>query len=330
MVGNLLRRLVVAVAVLFLLGAGDPAAAQTIKVVGWNVESGDSDAQTLAQRVRDFQGVDVWGFSEVQNAATATTLRTAAAHNENANFRRVLGTTGGEDRLLIVYNNSRLEKLDDFELEEINIEDRVRAPLVAEFRVRATGRRFLFMVNHLYRGSAEGRHEQSRLLNQWGREQELPVIAVGDYNYDWNVNNGDNNHDDGFDFITEDSVFRWVRPPTLVRSQCSFNSVLDFVFTTGVAQSWVSSSEIVARNTDCPDNASSSDHRPVQATFTIPQADGPSPMTESAAQPAPADAAPTNRQILERIEAIEAEMRRLRDLLRPYTRNDERGTMNYE
>lgn len=40
------------------------------------------------------------------------------------------------------------------------------------------------MVNHLYRGSASGRHTQSKKLNQWARSQDVPVIAVGDYNFD--------------------------------------------------------------------------------------------------------------------------------------------------
>ncbi|MBL7042341.1 MAG: hypothetical protein ISR77_27135 [Pirellulaceae bacterium] len=40
------------------------------------------------------------------------------------------------------------------------------------------------MVNHLYRGSASGPHTRSKKLNQWARSQDVPVIAVGDYNFD--------------------------------------------------------------------------------------------------------------------------------------------------
>jgi hypothetical protein len=42
-------------------------------------------------------------------------------------------------------------------------------PLVAHFRFKPAGAKFLFMVNHLYRSKAERRHEQARLLNEWAR-----------------------------------------------------------------------------------------------------------------------------------------------------------------
>jgi hypothetical protein len=39
--------------------------AQTVTVVSWNVESGGSDNETIRQRMASFQGVDLWGLSEV-------------------------------------------------------------------------------------------------------------------------------------------------------------------------------------------------------------------------------------------------------------------------
>ena len=38
------------------------------------------------------------------------------------------------------------------------------------------------MVNHLYRTKEARRHLQADLLNEWASQQQLPVIAVGDYN----------------------------------------------------------------------------------------------------------------------------------------------------
>jgi hypothetical protein len=42
-------------------------------------------------------------------------------------------------------------------------------------------------------------------------------------------------HDRGYDLLTAEGVFAWGRPPLLIRTQCSFDSVLDFVFVAGVA-----------------------------------------------------------------------------------------------
>jgi hypothetical protein len=169
--------------------------AQALRVVGFNVESGGARPDVVDDLVRAAQGVDLWGFSEVQDDTWGMLFEQPAEDGEAADFQRILGITGGGDRLLIVYNGDRLDLVRQFELTDINIKGRVRAPLVAHFRLKPAGSEFLFMVNHLYRSNAEGRHEQARLLNAWAREQTIPVIAVGDYNFDWGVTNGETMHD---------------------------------------------------------------------------------------------------------------------------------------
>jgi hypothetical protein len=173
------------------------------------------------------QGLDIWGSSKVQDAIWATMFAQVAAQGETGEFASILGSTGGGDRLLIVYNHDRFEVVRQFELPHINIEGRVRAPLVAHFRLKPAGPEFLFMVNHLYRGNAPAQHEQARLLNAWPREQSLPVIAVGDYNFDWDVMNGETVHDQGYDLLTADGSFAWIWPAHLIRTQCLLNSILD-------------------------------------------------------------------------------------------------------
>jgi hypothetical protein len=49
---------------------GGYAQAQRLIVVGWNIESGGATDAAVAQRVRSFQGVDLWGLAEVQNDAS--------------------------------------------------------------------------------------------------------------------------------------------------------------------------------------------------------------------------------------------------------------------
>jgi hypothetical protein len=281
-------------------GAGQ---AETLRVVGFNVESGGADPAVVDDIIARLQGVDVWGFSEVQNATWANLFKTAAEDGEGANFVQVLGTTGGGDRLLIVYDSDRLDLVRQFELDHINLEGQVRAPLIAHFKFKATEAAFLFMVNHLYRTDNEARHEQARLLNAWAREQMLPIIAVGDYNYDWDVAQGEMNHDHGFDVMTTDDIFVWIRPEFLVATQCSrqFNSVLDFVFAAGGAKAWQGSSEILERQAEyCPDTNATSDHRPVLATFTL-----------SGTSPEPGG----RRELLERVGRIERELRELKVLI---------------
>lgn len=285
-----------------VIGQADP---NTIVVISWNLESGGINANVVANRIGGFQDVDLWGFSEV-GAQDAEVFEAGAEVGENANYEGILGTTGAGDRLLIVYDADRFEKLGEEQLSDINLGGNVRAPLIGHFRERETGLEFLFMVNHLYRGNVSRRHEQARLLNEWAAGQTLPVIAVGDYNFDYDVNTED--HDLGFDNITVNDVFRWVRPDVLVLTQCSatssgtcqFNSVLDFVFVSGSAQSWQSESVIIVEPGDLPDDSTTSDHRPVSGTFN------------TAAQPT---GTVTREMLLEQIEQLEAELAALRALV---------------
>jgi hypothetical protein len=242
-------------------------------VLGFNVESGGSDAQVVADEIVSvIQGEALLGFAEVESEATAELL-VAAAADEGQVLRFVLGTTGYSDRLVLAWDDAVFSLDASEELDDINVGGTVRAPLVGEMTHRESGLAFLFVVNHLWRTDDGARHEQAELLNAWGREQTAPVVMVGDYNLDWEIDTGD--HDRGYDELTADGVFEWVQPATLLKTQCSsfYESVLDFVFVGGAARDWTASSEILRPSNEyCSPvyEETFSDHRPVRASFTIP------------------------------------------------------------
>lgn len=290
---------------LLALGIAASAWGQNLTVAGFNVESGAANPNVIAEQIGPLDGIDLWGFSEVKNSTDARALQQGAEDGESGTFESILGTTGGQDRLLIVYNSERLERLASGELHDLNIGGSVRAPLWARFRMKPSGPEFIFMVNHLYRGNTAGRHAQAQGLNQWVQSQTVPVIATGDYNFDWHFQTGDTNHDRGFDLMTAGGLFRWVRPPDpLVPTNCSgHRSVLDFVFVSGEAQSWQAESEILFPEASyCPDTPSTSDHRPVLARFDLAREEPPPPPSGKEA-------------VLRKIEALERELSELRALV---------------
>ena len=164
-----------------------------------------------------------------------------------------------------------------FELHRINVSGTVRAPLVGHFKVTGTTVEFLFVVNHLYRSKSERRWEQAQLLNRWAAQQAYPIVAVGDYNFDWDVDDGDVDHDQGYEEMVADGHFSWIRPSQLKKTQASpsYDSVLDFIFLGGDSWTWQAKSKILKRdasdNNDdhFPDTDQTSDHRPVMATINI-------------------------------------------------------------
>jgi len=106
------RRTVVAVAMLVSLWAGS-GWAQALGVVGF--------PDIVDDLMRAAQGVDLCGFSEVQADTWARLFEHAAEDREAVDFQRILGTTGGGDRLLIVYNGDRFDVVSHFELTDANI-----------------------------------------------------------------------------------------------------------------------------------------------------------------------------------------------------------------
>jgi hypothetical protein len=53
--------------------------AQALRVVGFNVESGGARPDVVDDLIAEAQGVNLWGFSEVQDAIWATMFAQAAA-----------------------------------------------------------------------------------------------------------------------------------------------------------------------------------------------------------------------------------------------------------
>jgi len=255
------------------------ANAETLRFVAFNVESGGAHPSKISEQIRTLGSVDVWGFSEVKNFSWAMQFKAAAMDSTGLEYRFEFGTTGGGDRLVLLYNQDKLELLEKEELHEINPEGRVRAPLVGKFRVKATGDEFFAMVNHLYRKRSDLRSQQARQIRQWADTKDIPVIALGDFNFDWE---SDDDHGQGFDAITNNDVFKWIKPEnafvngTVLPTQChnDFRSILDFIFASGSAKEWESTSTILFPEPDyCPDDNTESDHRPVEVVFNLKQTD---------------------------------------------------------
>ncbi len=264
----------------------------TIRLAAWNMQSTmnsnhpESDPEFLGELMGEKQGIHLWGLSEVHNADALDEFERGAEEGENgANFESILGRTGGGDRLAVLFDTAVFQVVGQpFDLrDETQLSGGLRASLVVRLRTIAGGKEFLFVVNHLKRGGAqnETRLQQAKNLNTWARGQQLPIIAVGDFNFDYDPelgHLGQPHRDGGFDALTKDDVFQWIQPQRLVKTQASddFNSVLDFVFIAKAPFGWTGQSRILEREgdqaaveEDFEDDADNTDHRPVDAILTL-------------------------------------------------------------
>src|SRR5688572_15481481 len=96
--------------------------ADALRVIVWNMEwaftptQRESDPNLLKQQMGQKRGVQLWGLSEVLDAPTLTKFEQGAEAGVPADFVAVLGTTGGRDRLAVIYDSTRFDLIGKQEL----------------------------------------------------------------------------------------------------------------------------------------------------------------------------------------------------------------------
>ena len=253
------------------------AGVDSIKIISWNVQGKGSDPALIARQIEGFHGVDIWGLCEVEESSKDRFI-TAAAVGENQRFKGILSQHGRDNRLLIIFNTDKFDLVESIELKAISFKNRGRPMLLAKLREKKSNSQFFFGVNHLFRTIKQKRQEQSRKINLWVRGRDLPIILVGDYNYDYEFSDDPVDFDKGLNdlrYFDDDLKIRqilyWVRPVTLVRTQSSvkYRRVLDFIFVNKKARQWHWQSVIIVKKGDFPDDRKTSDHRPLEGRFRI-------------------------------------------------------------
>lgn len=245
------------------------AVAAPISAIGYNIEGGylpDANPKTVANFMGKAGQADIWGLSEVTVSWIPQLIDGAGGrHYKAISTEGAIETT---DALAILYDTNKLELIESKELLHIKRHQHSRAPLVATFQEIATGKRFEFMVNHLERKREHDRNEQAKLLNTYGRETNIPIVAMGDYNFDWSLKN--HTHNQGYTELTKAGVFTWEKPQNMIMTSCarSYNSILDFaLYTNGIKP--IKSNVLLAARHYCYDDKSKPDHRPVLFTFEL-------------------------------------------------------------
>jgi len=244
-----------------------------VEFLSWNLESEGSDPAVIGGQLADMKPYDIYAFSEVLPAGVKILQESLGK-----NYVSVISESGFSDRLGIFYDQTKFEEVKHFEIREINLQHRYRAPLVVHLKHKATKIEFLVMNNHLARGKADIRQEQASLLVQWARTQLMPVVALGDYNFDYVFETKKGNT--AFSNMLEDNVWQWVKPEQWTDTNWYDDpknpdgkddypgSMLDFAFVSGPAKGWEKHCRVIVRNGDFPDDESTSDHRPFELTLT--------------------------------------------------------------
>ena len=181
----------------------------SLKFLSWNVESEGSEPATIVKQLGKIGQYDVIALTEVLPQAAGDFCE---AFGDD--YQYVMSETGRNDRMMLIYNTGSLKFVRKFELHDINYKSKYRSPLVVHFKDLLSGNELLVMVNHLARGSAETRQIQAKKLVEWARNESMPIVALGDYNFDYVFDTRKGN--EGFRLFLKDNIWEWVEPVEMV------------------------------------------------------------------------------------------------------------------
>ncbi|MEM8945047.1 MAG: endonuclease/exonuclease/phosphatase family protein [Planctomycetota bacterium] len=261
-------------AAVIVLAISNRSFAEPMRILSWNIESGGSDPAIIVDQLRELGRYDAYCLQEVDGPEIGR-ITGGIREAFGKGYRYLASHTGRSDRLLIAYDAERfllLEARELFHFQESSLNTwRHRSPLVLLLRDRASGEEFFLMTVHLARGDARFRQEQANGLREWVSSVERPVIATGDFNFDYDFANQRGNkaweH-----FTSRGSRWKWPRPEPLIDTNWSDrdsdgrdnypDSMLDFAFVAGFDNRTIQS-RVIVRDGDFPDSDATSDHRPV-------------------------------------------------------------------
>ncbi len=280
-----------------------------LTVLAWNIEIGGSELDTIQSQLKELKPFDILGLSEVTRKDLPGLLdhwppQLAEADKASSKKEELIGGSdvlkgsnwfagekGGPSCLLLCWNPAKLEARSTTELIQFDGQDLApgiqAAPLIVQLRHRQSQQEFLVVMSHLARGSAELRMRQATALVQWAKQQKLPVIAIGGYNFDFDFRTQAGN--DSFKAFLADGTWKWIQPKQWVDTNWADrnrdgkddypDSMLDFVFTSGPAKEWDVSCEVVVRPNDFPDTDKTSDQRPIRTVVKLAGSPGDRPST---------------------------------------------------
>lgn len=294
--------------IVFLIVPAAPVQAQSFKILAWNVESNRpgsepvSDSTVIGNELREMlesekTRASLIALSEVEPRAVLG-LVNAAMKGIGSEVDFVTSASGGyrdADTLMLIVDSTQFEIRDSFEIHRyagivgnIVVDDpenfevgtvRARSPLAVKLRRKSDTLEFWLIVNHLARGEAELRTQQAMMLRQWAADRNEPIVAAGDFNFDYDFSTGEGN--DGFRAMLEGDVWEWLKPDPLIDTNWSDDryatdgrvdrypdSMLDFVFVANSAKRWNGVCDVIVRDGDFPDSDLTSDHRPILATLS--------------------------------------------------------------
>lgn len=254
-------------------------AAETLKIISWNVETEGSDAEIISKQLSAFPKSDAYLLQEVSGRGLAR-YASAIRETHGQDYKFFVSSFGGPHKLGVIIDQSKLtirsfsELMSHGEYQLNNY--RFRSPLVIDLETKS-GKQLKLVTVHLARGNAKFREEQANGLREWAADQTVPIVLAGDCNFDFDIptKKGNPAHDAFF----EGDTWQLIEPVEWIDTNWDDRdgdgkdnypgSTLDFAAHSSNGSAVAGTCEIIVRDGDFPDNDRTSDHRPLSVEIEL-------------------------------------------------------------
>ena len=272
------------------------AVCEDYKAIFWNLESGESDADTIAAQMAAKGAIDFWGLSEVPDQSFLATLEAKISAETGVNYEmKISEDPSSLDKLAIIFNADRLSSVpysgthpvDDigdnfFEVQTVQISAGLRPSLGVQLKDR-DGQSVVVLVNHF---KAFGGHNNEAKRKQQAEATDVfvamtpgvPIIIGGDHNMPLQAE-GTGLDEPAFEVLDQQCDYL---EPTNVEVSGTFKngSVLDSIWLANDLDTYLSEVQILNRNGNAlastfefSDSNDDTDHRPLLMTVQFADAD---------------------------------------------------------
>ena len=256
-----------------------------IAMLHWDVEAGGSEPETVARELIDIDKYHVVGLSTVDKPKDFEKAFDDAWPKTYDHFQSKSGKIANAPNrhLILLYDYTRLYMVSKTEVADVDGKPLTGgdypAPLVAHFRDNTDDKEFMVVLVQFAENDLELQKKQAEGLREWIRSASQPVVVLGNFNFDYQIENESAN--EAFDAFTKGGVYKWVKPLEMMDAvwvdedgdgtNDQAGVLADFAFLAGRAKKWPATCRIVKRGRDFPDDERTPNHRPVELIVNTKQ-----------------------------------------------------------
>lgn len=246
-----------------------PGQSKNYSILYWNIEFSDIDPVSVSNQLIGLGRYDLVALS---GTTKSMVYEQAMARNWPNRFGFIHGMTKKNDSSVVFYDKKRFNLVESSEVAAVaSVNESQHAPFCVRLNEYLGAQDLAVVMNTIASGDMDFQENQAAALREWARGQSMPLIALGqcDFDYERQAQRGNA----CFHAFIRDGVWEWVKPVELSVAKGHgkkkgiegyFDIGQEFSFVGGAARDWSAEFRPAVRWRDFSGDKKTGEHRPVE------------------------------------------------------------------